>query len=65
MKSTILCFNMVSEWKFVMRKEISYPCQYVHDVSDVRLGVQQGPTCIGFLRSTMKLSARCIMNLVN
>lgn len=25
MKSTILCFNIVSEWVFVIRKDISYP----------------------------------------
>ena len=24
-KSTILCFNIVSEWKFVIKNEMSYP----------------------------------------
>jgi len=27
MKSTSLCLSIVSAWKLVMRKEISYPCR--------------------------------------
>jgi hypothetical protein len=28
-KSTILCFNIVSEWKLVIRNEMSYPYEAI------------------------------------
>ena len=65
-KSTILCFNMVSECVFVIKNEISYPypmnTSVAVDRSHSTVIIRTGT---GFLRSTMKLSARCIMNRVN
>ena len=66
MKSTILCFNMVSEWVFVIKNEISYPYPTNTSVTVLRsCSTVITRTGTGFLRRTMKLSARCIMNRVN
>ena len=66
MKSTILCFNMVSECVFVIKNEISYPYPTNTSVAvDRSYSTVIIRTGTGFLRSTMKLSARCIMNRVN
>lgn len=65
MKSTSLCFSMSSVWKFVIRKEISYPCED-HISTSIKLipGVAV-LTFTGFLLRMKKASARCVKNLVN
>lgn len=63
MKSTILCLSMVSECTLVMRNEISYP--YFNHVSRNPANEKKPLTGTGFLRSTMKFSALCIINRVN
>lgn len=62
MKSTNLCFNISSVWKFVIKNEISYP---YHRQSQTFLLTQHKPTLIGFLRRIKNASALCVKNLVN
>jgi hypothetical protein len=62
MKSTSLCFNISSVWKFVIKKEISYPYNHQRFRSSPFL---TSPTLIGFLRKIKKASALCVRNLVN
>jgi hypothetical protein len=61
-KSTSLCFNISSVWKFVIKKEISYPYNHQRFRSNRFL---TSPTLIGFLRKIKKASALCVRNLVN
>lgn len=62
MKSTILCLSIVSVWLLVMRNEMSYPCTLVNHRYSWHSCTR---AFTGFLRSTKKLSALCIMNRVN
>lgn len=66
-KSTNLCFNISSVWKFVIKKEISYPCRHTSAAAREALcSICQGiTTLIGFLRRMKKDSALCVKNLVN
>ena len=64
MKSTILFFSMVSAWKLVMRKEISYPWDRI-SISFRQQRGMIGLTGTGLRRRTTKLSALCIINRVN
>lgn len=81
MKSTSLCFNISSVWKFVIRKEMSYP--YSDGQSPPWSGVSRSPTgqqpaqsrsaelpfqprtLIGFRLRIKNDSARCSKNRVN
>lgn len=54
MKSTNLCFNISSVWKFVIRKEMSYPYYRQHFSPPIP---SPPPTLIGFLRRMKKASA--------
>lgn len=65
MKSTSLCFNMSSVWKFVIRNEISYPCEHHLSTLMTPIAGMAFLTLTGFLLRMKKASARCVKNRVN
>lgn len=62
-KSTNLCFNISSVWKFVIKNEISYP--YHRQLNSTLSPSTTQLTLIGFLRKIKNASALCVKNLVN
>ena len=44
-KSTILCFNIVSEWKLVIKNDMTYPCKWESGLGMRGAHEQLGRSC--------------------